>query len=47
MSEKFTSNNIANDEFNFKTEEDDYEKLINRLKVISKTIVLLEKTIVR
>ena len=28
MSEKFTSNNIDNDEFNFKTEDLDYDKLI-------------------
>ena len=47
MSEKFTSNNIDNDEFNFKTEDLDYEKLISRLNDISQTIVLLEKTIFR
>ncbi len=45
MSEKFTSNNIDNDDFNFKTEEGDYEKLLTRLKDICTTIVLLEKTI--
>ena len=44
MNEKFTSNNIYNDEFHLKTDEQsDYENLINRLKEISSTIALLDK----
>ena len=45
MSENLNSNNIVNDEFNLINEESDYEKLIARLKVIKKTIALLEKTL--
>ena len=47
MSEKLTSNKFENDEFNLNTEDNDYENLTTRLKEISKTIVLLEKTIFR
>ena len=43
MNEKLTSNNIDNDEFNLKTKQSDYEKLITRLKEISATISLLDK----
>ena len=43
MNEKFTSNNIDNDELNLKTEQSDYENLIIRLKEISATIALLDK----
>ena len=45
MNEKTSSNSIENDDFNLKNEERDYTNLITRLKEISKTIVLLEKTI--
>ena len=45
MSENLTSNNIENDEPNLNTEDSDYKKLIIRLKEISQTIALLEKTI--
>ena len=43
MNEKFTSNNVENNEFTFNNENIDYEILIIRLKEISKTIFLLEK----
>ena len=43
MNQKFTTNNIDNDEFNLKTEQSDYENLITRLKEISATIALLDK----
>ena len=45
MIEKPSLNNIQNDDFNLNKEESHYSNLINRLKEISKTIVLLEKTI--
>ena len=45
MNEKFTSNNIENEEFNLNTEEIDYKNLITRLKEISANIALLEKII--
>ena len=45
MSEQLTSNKSENDEFNLNAEDADYENLSTRLKEISKTIVLLEKTI--
>ena len=45
MNEKFTSNNIDNDEFTLNTEVSDYENLITRLKEISANIALLEKII--
>ena len=45
MDEKFTENNIENKEFSLNSEERDYEILTSRLKDISLTIALLEKTI--
>ena len=45
MSKNLNSNGIENDEFNFNIEENYYENLISKLKEISKTISLLEKTI--
>ena len=47
MSEKFTSNNIQNDEFNLSNKEIDYKNLVIRLKNIRLNIALLEKTIFR
>ena len=47
MSEQLTSNKLEDDEFNLNTEESDYKNLINKLKEISKTIVLLEEIISR
>ena len=43
MNEKFTSNNIENDELTLNTEESDYKNLVSRLREISSTIALLEK----
>ena len=45
MSKNLNSNNIEKDHFNVKTEDSNYEDLINRLKEIKSTITLLEKTI--
>ena len=45
MSENLNSNSIKNDEFNLNNEDIDYKDLINRLKEIKSTIVLLEKII--
>ena len=45
MNEKRTLNNIENDDFNLNRKDDDYTNLITRLKEISKTILLLEKSI--
>jgi len=45
MNEKFTSNNIDNEGLNLNTEESDYKNLVTRLRDISSTIALLEKTI--
>ena len=45
MSEKLTSDHNENDEFYLNSEENDYAKLISKLKEIKKTISLLEKTI--
>ena len=45
MDEKFIENNIENYEFSLNSEERDYEILTSRLKDISSTITLLEKTI--
>ena len=42
MNEKFTSNNIENDELTLNTEDNDYKNLLIRLKEISSTIALLE-----
>ncbi len=43
MNEKFTSNNLENDELNLNPEESDYKNLVTRLREISSTIALLEK----
>ena len=43
MSEKFTVNNIDNDELTSKNEANDYKKLVIRLQEISATIYSLEK----
>ena len=45
MSDQFSSNKFENDEFNLNYEDRDYKNLIAKLKNISKTIALLEKTI--
>ena len=45
MNEKSTSNNIENDELTLNIEESDYKNLVTRLREISLTIALLEKTI--
>ena len=47
MSETLNSNNIKNDKSNSYDEETDYKNLITRLKDISSTLTLLEKTIFR
>ena len=47
MSQKLNPNNFENDEFNFNNEESEYNNLITRLKEISETIALVEKTIFR
>ena len=39
------SNNIEKDHSKVKTEDSDFQDLINRLKEIKSTIALLEKTI--
>ena len=43
MVEKFSSNNIDNDELILDTQDDDYKILITRLKEINLTIDLLKK----
>ena len=43
MSEKFSSKDFENNEFEFNTEESDYENLITRLKDISSTIAFFGK----
>ena len=43
MDEKFSSNNIDNDELILDTQENDYKNLITRLKEINLTIDLLKK----
>ena len=45
MSENLNSKNIQNDDLNLKDSDSDYIDLMNRLKKISSTIELLEKTI--
>ena len=45
MNEKFTLNNIENEEVTLNNEEGDYKNLVTRLKEISSKIALLEKTI--
>ena len=47
MNEEYTPNNQENEEFTLNNEEIDYKNLITRLKDISSTIALLEKTIFR
>ena len=42
MNEKFTSNNIENDELTLNTQESEYKNLVNRLREISSIIALLE-----
>ena len=42
MNEKFTSNNIENDELTQNIEESDYKNLVNRLREISSIIALLK-----
>ena len=44
MNNELTSDNFENDE---KTEDTDYKNLLDRLKVISFNISLLEKTIIK
>ena len=43
MNEKFTTNNIEDDDLTQNTEESDYKNLVTRLREISSTIALLEK----
>ena len=45
MNEKFTYNNIKNDEPNLGSEEYDYKNLMTKLEEIKTTIALLKKTI--
>ena len=45
MNDKFTSIKNENDHSSMNSEKSDYENLILRLKDISTTITLLEKTI--
>ena len=45
MNQNFNSENMENDESNFNTMDSDYKILMIRLKEISETINLLEKTI--
>ena len=47
MDEKFISNNFNNDEMTRNNKESDYENLIIRIKEISRTISLLQKTILK
>ena len=44
---ELSSNKFDKNDYNLNIEESDYKNLITRLKYISKTIVLLEKTIFR
>ena len=43
MNNKSQFNRIEKDNYNLKNEESDYDNLINRLKEIRSTILLLEK----
>ena len=45
MSENLDSNNIEKDDFNMKTEDNNYKDLIVKLKEIRSSIALLEKII--
>ena len=47
MDEKFISNNFNNDEMTQNNKESEYENLIIRIKEISRTISLLQKTILK
>ena len=47
MDEKFSSNNFKNDEMTRNNKESEYENLIIRIKEISRTISLLQKTILK
>ena len=47
MNEEPIKNYVKNDEFTLNNEEIDYKNLTTRLKDISETIALLEKTILR
>ena len=47
MSENLNSNYIEKDDFNLKTEDSNYEDLIQKLKEIKSTIALLGKTILK
>ena len=47
MNEKFTANNIKNDEVILNADENDYKNLIATLKEIGATIALLETEIFR
>ena len=47
MDEKFSSNNFKNDEMTQNNKESEYENLIIRIKEISRTISLLQKTILK
>ena len=45
MSGNFNSNILENDDLNSKTEDSNYQDLIEKLKEIKLSIALLEKTI--
>ncbi len=45
MNEKSFLNNTENDQFSMNNEESNYQILIMKLKEISETIALLEKTL--
>ena len=47
MSKKSTSKNTTYYEFDLNAEEIEYKDLITRLKQIKKTIILLEKSIIK
>ena len=47
MDEKFISNNFNNDEITRNNKESEYQNLIIRIKEISRTISLLQKTILK
>ena len=42
MNEKFTTNNIEDDDLTQNTEESDYKNLVTRLREIISTIALLQ-----
>ena len=47
MNQKYTSNDIQNDDFTHDNQDIDYQNLITRLKEINTKITLLEKTLFR